>query len=655
MMLDLPAADRSLSSHTGYSRAHWEAAADGLLHQAWRWASPQGGRLDLPGRSSHSGVRSDGLEGYARTFLAAAFRVAGAHGEDPHGWLPRYADGLVAGTEHPGAQDAESWPVIQDVDVFGQPMVESACVALALRMTRPWLWDQLSADQQDRAEAWLRGALTSVPAPSNWYLFPYTVAGFLESVGRGDEHTARAREQAIALLDSWYAGDGWYTDGHGGGVDHYNGWALHYYPVLDEFLTARERGTTMDTAGRHPQRLRSHLESYSRFFAADGSSVHFGRSMTYRFAAASAVALGAVADSTPLSPGTSRRLSSGNLQYFLDRGALDEHGLLSLGWHGTHAASCQPYSGPGSPYWASKAFVGLLAPADGPLWTAPEEPAPSERADQVTALPAVGLLLQSTRDDGIVRLHNHGTDGFHAERAEADLGRNPLYNRWSYSTHTGPTDAHNIADNEFTLHWRGQPGSRVRAHTLGAEAAGDRGWTASWHMPVFARGMKVFPGLRVTSISVVKGIYELRIHRVDGAPAQCTAESTGWAVERGAGSAGVVGDRVNAALVPLAGWDHAEEAVAPAGTAYAPSATVSRLSSDATADGTYVSVAALTTRESAQAAVGAETADAEAAVENLRVTPEAVTFRWRGDAEDSAVRFDPVAVELHHPEGTVGA
>lgn len=646
MMLDLPAADHSLSPYTGYSRAHWEAAADGLLHYAWRWASPRCGRLDLPGRSSHSGVRSDGLEGYARTFLAAAFRVAGADGEDPHDWLSRYADGLVAGTEHPGTQGAEAWPVIQDVDVFGQPMVESACVALSLRLTRPWLWDQLSTAQQDRAEAWLRGALTSVPAPSNWYLFPYTVAGFLESVGRGDELTARARDRATSLLDSWYAGDGWYTDGNGGGVDYYNGWALHFYPVLDQLLAAREQGTTIETTGRYPQRLYRHVESYSRFFGADGSSVFFGRSMTYRFAAVSAIALGAVAGVSPLNPGTSRRVSSGNLQYFLDRGALNEQGLLSLGWHGTHAASCQPYSGPGSPYWASKAFISLLAPADDLLWTAPEEPAPAEQTDQVTALPRVGLLLQSTQRDGIVRLHNHGTDSFHAERAEADLGRNPLYNRWSYSTHTGPTDVHNIADNEFTVHWRGQPGSRVRPHTLGAEAVGDRGWTASWHIPVFARGVKTCPGLHVTSVCVVKGSYELRIHRVEGAPAECTVESTGWATERRVAETGAAGDHVNAVLVPLAGWEHTDEVVAPAGTAYAPSAIVSQLSSAAEASGTYVSIAALTTREPAQAA-----ADARAAVENLSITSQAVVFRWRGDAEDSTVRLDPVAVDLHHPEG----
>lgn len=111
----LPREDRVLSPYTGYTRAHWEAVADGLLRAAWRWATPQGALLDLPGPPSASGVRSDGLEGYARTFLAAAFRVSGAGGEDPYGWLDRYADGLAAGTRTPGRDDAESWPVIRDL------------------------------------------------------------------------------------------------------------------------------------------------------------------------------------------------------------------------------------------------------------------------------------------------------------------------------------------------------------------------------------------------------------------------------------------------------------------------------------------------------------------------------------------------------------
>ncbi len=271
--LSLPAEDRTLSPRTGYTRAHWEAVADGLLRAAWRWATPHGALLHLPGRASVSGPRSDGLEGYARTFLAAAFRVAGAGGQDPDNLLERYADGLRAGTRTPGRADAESWPEVLDHTVAGQPMVEAASVALALRLTRPWLWDRLAEPARESAEAWLRGALRRSPAPNNWYLFPLSVAGFLDAAGRGDAETRAAAERGLGLLESWWRGEGWYADGDGRAFDHYNGWALHLYPLLHAHLAGEE-----DLAARYGPRLRAHLTSFAPLFGGDGAPVHFGRS-----------------------------------------------------------------------------------------------------------------------------------------------------------------------------------------------------------------------------------------------------------------------------------------------------------------------------------------------------------------------------------------
>jgi hypothetical protein len=86
-----PQADRTLSPYTGYTRAHWEAAADALLAAVEPYASADGALYQLPGdRTSWTGRLSDGLEGYARTLLLAAFR------RDEKS-LARYADGLAAG------------------------------------------------------------------------------------------------------------------------------------------------------------------------------------------------------------------------------------------------------------------------------------------------------------------------------------------------------------------------------------------------------------------------------------------------------------------------------------------------------------------------------------------------------------------------------
>jgi len=620
----LPAEDRTRSPYTGYVRAHWEAVADGLLGAAWRCPAPGGALLDLPGRPSRSGVRSDGLEGYARTFLAAGFRVAGAGGKDPHGWLERYASGLAAGTRTPGRDDTESWPLILDHDVQGQPMVESASVALGLLLTRPWLWDRLDEEVQDRAEAWLRGALTHTPAPNNWYLFPFTVAAFLTSVGRGDEATERAGQRALELMETWYRGDGWYADGDGRAFDHYNGWALHLYPVLIAHLCGDEA-----LLNRFGLRLRTHLESFSLLFGADGAPIHFGRSLTYRFAASAAVGLGAVTGNTPLTPGTSRRLISGSLRYFLDRGVVTGDGLLGLGWHGPHAATLQPYSGPGSPYWASKAFVALLAPEDDPLWTAIEERAPSEGPDRVKALPAPGLLVQSTGADGIVRLHNHGSDHVRPHEGETAAGYDPLYGRQAYSTHTGPTSRANVADNHLSVEVSGVPSVRRRVHPLGAGDGEGWGWAASWHRPVFVSGPPMVPGLRVESVTVARGRHELRVHRVVGAPHGARVTLTGWATET-----------LRSELAGLHGWGGAERVRAPEGTAYEPWVRVPRLSAGVEGTAVFVALAAL--------GGDADGAPAAEAVAGVTVDGPVVRVHWtRGPV--TVVTFDPVRVTQERP------
>ncbi|MFF1412139.1 DUF2264 domain-containing protein [Streptomyces sp. NPDC058289] len=648
----LPREDRESSPYTGYTRAHWEAVADGLLRAARRWATPRGALLDLPGRPSASGVRSDGLEGYARTFLAAAFRVSGAGGADPYGWLERYADGLAAGTRTPGRDDAESWPVIRDVHTGGQPMVESASVALGLRLTRPWLWDRLDSAVQDRAEEWLRGALRHVPSPNNWYLFPYTVAGFLESVGRGDAETARARSRALDLLEGWYGGQGWYADGDGRAFDHYNGWALHLYPVLDAHLDAHldaQLGVPLDAqpgdplparlkaplpavpdrSAPHGDRLRAHLDSFSLLFGADGAPIHFGRSLTYRFAAATAVGLGAVTGHTPLTPGTSRRLISGSLRYFLDRGAIGADGLLGLGWHGPHGATLQRYSGPASPYWASKAFVCLLAPATHPLWTATEEAAPSEGPDQVLALAAPGLLIQTTRADGLVRLHNHGSDHVGPDQPEAARDEEPLYSRQAYSTRSGPTASANTPDNHLAVVVAGARSVRRRIHPLGTGQGSGWGWAASWHRPVFPDGPPTVPGLRVESVTFVRGPHELRVHRVYGAPYGARVEQTGWATGPE--------EPLRSELHPLHGWEERDEARAPAGTAFTRWASVPRLTAEGGGTRLYAALVALT----------GETGPEPMTEMVTGVTADrgSIEVGWTQDGSLTRIAFEPLRVE----------
>ncbi|MFG2372653.1 DUF2264 domain-containing protein [Streptomyces sp. NPDC048504] len=483
--MQLPADDSALSPRTGYTRAHWEAAADTLLAAVEPYASEDRALYHLPGtHTSWSGRLSDGLEGYARTLLLAAFR------RDETA-LERYADGLAAGV-------AGVWPTIED---RSQPLVEAASIALALRLTRPLLWDRLDEPVQQRAAAWLADALTAEPWPCNWELFPVTVGGFLQEIGHEAEESRKAIDRGLERIEDWYVGDGWYTDGDGRKFDYYNGWAMHLYPVLHAWLADDPR-----LLGLYGGRLERHLADYARLFGADGAPMLQGRSLTYRFATTAPLWLGALTGRTPLLPGETRRLASGALKYFLDRGAVDDRGLLSLGWHGPNEAILQGYSGPASPYWASKGFLGLLLPPDHEVWTAPEEPGPVEREDTVTPITPANWLLQSTSSDGLVRLHNHGSE---------DVRYDPYYTRLAYSTVTEPSASY---DNSVIV--GGDP-SRTEIVPLGV----GEGWAASRHAAA--------SGARVVSLVVAEGAVEVRVHLVVGAAAGTPVRVTGWSAGEG--------------------------------------------------------------------------------------------------------------------------
>ncbi|MGW2374470.1 DUF2264 domain-containing protein [Kitasatospora sp. NPDC001683] len=639
----LPPEDRTLSPHTGWTRAHWEAVADGLLAAAGRFAGPEHALLDLPGeRPSISGRRSDALEGYARTFLLAAIRVAGAGGEDPDGVLRRYAEGLVAGTRTPTTEgdladgDLISWPLIAE---RRQALVEAASIALGLRLTRPWLWDTLDEATREQVRAWLAPGLEHSPVDNNWWLFPAMVGAFLVEAGLDHDGSAQsAVDRGLERIEQWYLGGGWYTDGRPRAFDHYNGWAFHLYPVLHAHLSGDQ-----GLLATYGPRLAAYLDGYSRTFGADGAPMHQGRSLAYRFAAAAPLWAGALTGHTPLSPGATRRLASGALRHFVDGGALDTNGLLSLGWFGPYPPMIQEYSGPASPYWASKGFLGLLLPADHPVWTAVEDPGPAETADAVVALPQPGWLIQSTATDGLVRLHNHGSDDQPADQVLPD---NPLYARLAHSTATGPAfDC--IPDNHVGLVVDGELSERGRIRPLGA---GD-GWAASTHHPRI--GGRELPGVTITSLVLAAGADEIHAHLVSGAEPGTEVRHSGWAAAGAATekqSDGLrarvtatdpEGVRVTSVVENIHGFASAGCSRLPGGTAFGPAAAVPVLTGSIGADtALFVSAARLD-----------RSAPGPSRELRVHVDGNRIHVHWPDGAEHEAVLAPgEVTVTTVHPE-----
>jgi hypothetical protein len=410
-------------------RARWERTADRMLLAVRPHGSDDHALIRLPGAPSHNGELSDGLEGFARTFLLAAFRLAGSGGEDPHDLAGWYAAGLAAGTD-PG--NPGRWPTFAECN---QAKVEAASIALALHETRPWLWERLAPAVRQRVLDWLAPMVGDPMPGNNWIWFQGVTEAFARTAG--GSWRQQDLDRVIALTDGWYAGEGWYSDGLTGGerrnFDHYNGWAMHLYPLwFCRILGDAAPGGLLD---RYRGRLRRFLADQRLLVGANGSPLIQGRSLTYRHAALAPLWTGALFDATPLAPGETRAIAGRVLDHFTAHGATDEGDLLTLGWHRPFRGILQGYSGPASPYWASKGFIGLALPADHPVWTEGAQQLAVEHGDFSASLSAPGWLVSGTAADGVVRVLNHGGDHAEPARPHAD---DPCYARLAYSTHTAP-------------------------------------------------------------------------------------------------------------------------------------------------------------------------------------------------------------------------
>jgi len=555
--LRLPPEDRARSPYTGWTRAHWETVADHWLLTAREYASPAGGLITPPGRHSAAGIRSDGIEGFARSFLIAAPLLAG-RAEDPHDHAGWYARGLAAAMD-PGGSDR--WGRAIGVDEIKQwngtpqPIVEAANLAFGLAVSRTQVWDRLDEKLREQTADWLAHHATKHGSDNNWLLFTAVIEAFLRSVGY-DVPGGHAQAD-VERVESWYLGDGWYNDGpisintgHGNRVDHYNSWVIQtflwqWYELTEQPAERREKFLA---------RLGEFADSYALLFAADGSPLHQGRSLTYRQAVLGGLWAAAIAGVGGEAAGATRRLASGVLRHFTDLG-VGAQGAPTLGrTEAEFLPMCQVYSGPGSPYFAGMGFLGLAAPADHPLWTEPEQPQPVERAEGVRTLHGVGWVIQS--GDGIVHIANHASD--HIDNPDRE-NPDPHYALIGYSTHTAPGlgDAWTAAvDGQLALvdEW----GRATQRGGLHGTKTGD-GWAASWYRPRF-NSVDV-PGARVVSLSILHLGVGLHVHLVT-TPSGWTAREGSFALagahepaaEVTSAGTKVHSENLTVELVPVHGW-----------------------------------------------------------------------------------------------------
>lgn len=514
-------ATSALPRLAGGQRSDWLAVADVLLDAARRHATPGHARIVFPGAEGGYGAAVDGLEGFARVFLLAAFRVAGARGEGVDDLIAFFTDGVRTGVD-PDA--ADRWVRL---DEHAQAKVEAASLALALDLTRDWIWDALDARTRQRVIAYLAPVVGDGTYPqTNWVWFRIVVETFLRSVG--GPWSAADIAADLARHDSFVRADGWLSDGAERAFDHYVGWALHVYPVLWPRMTGAA-DLVGDRAAGDVARLDRFLLDAVHLVGADGSPLLQGRSLIYRFAAAAPFWAGVLAEVPSTGVGRLRHAAGAVVDHFVSRGAPDADGILTLGWHGAWRELAQSYSGPGSPYWAVKGLMGIVLPADHPVWSAVDEPLPITEGDDLRTVAAAGWIVSGTRSDGIVRVVNHGTDKARPGDRTAD---SPLYARLGYSTATSPllddiawTDP--LEQSVSLVDATGRASHRTALLPLGAhvlDGVGVAASTSEVHTVDIAptthrHGAGLAGAVRhlgsVTVRSLVRGAWEVRIASID--------------------------------------------------------------------------------------------------------------------------------------------
>lgn len=322
-----------------------------------------GSGLQLGATAAGYGNRIAGMEGFSRILWGLVSYWAG--GGTDESLLPVYQRGLSEGTD-PAC--LEYWGDLHDKD---QRMVEMAAISYGILMAPEKLWEPLGEEGKDRLAAWLYQINLYTQADNNWHYFKVITNLALKSTGR-----KWSREQVDAAMEryeSFYLGNGWYSDGNRPQKDYYTSFGIHFYCLLYAKFMERE---DPETAECFKQRAVQFAKTFIYWFDDEGKALPFGRSLTYRFAQAAFFSACALAGVECVPWGVMKGIIGRHMEYWMKQPIFDNGGVLTVGYTYPNLLMSETYNSTGSPYWAFKAFVLLALPDDHPFWLAESEPLP---------------------------------------------------------------------------------------------------------------------------------------------------------------------------------------------------------------------------------------------------------------------------------------
>ncbi|MBC8039219.1 MAG: DUF2264 domain-containing protein, partial [Opitutaceae bacterium] len=301
------------------------------------------------------------------------------------------------------------------------------------------VWSGFTSAQRSNLASFL--SATGSPSFSytnNWNLFVtinqeackrLALAGVSEFSG----YSQSAINTGLEKIQAMHRGGGWYADSDTEDIfDDYIPYVL-LPEQMNHFIMGRAdtqaQTVIPGTNGRGRAEILADVSAWLRFqvrtFDATGGNPEYGRSSSYKFSRLRPLLQAYYIDrvlNTPtgwnlgfkvlpaeITPGMLRRLVRLHLSHYLANGSIDP---VTFALRNGQSADSSPeikesYTHDGSVYWAMNAFTALfMLPNDDPLWSAVEEPLPSETTACENWYQRPGFLLRTLPAQGHVELFN---------------------------------------------------------------------------------------------------------------------------------------------------------------------------------------------------------------------------------------------------------
>ena len=484
------------------SRRDVVAYLNGMLGALDKQFPPGSSRFSLGETCAHYATDIAQMEGLSRALWGLFPLMAGGEGES---WSEKYLNAIKLGTD---PQSAGYWG---ETGPYDQRLVEMAAYGLGLSLLGDKLLERFTEREVMNLHAWLSQITDAQMPDSNWNYFAIMVQlGFKRA---GLPYDQRAIDHRFALMDAYYLGDGWYSDGPGRPKDYYISMAFHFYGLIYAALSGDEA-----RADVLRERSRLFAEDFIYWSAADGASVPFGRSLTYRFAMVAFWSAVAFSGLEVFTPGIVKGIILRHLRWWQQQPITDRDGILTLGFAYPNLAMCEDYNSPGSPYWALKTWLILALPETHPFWLADEEPLPA-LAEKHVIPHAQQILIHAEKSQHVTMLTAGQLELNNYVNTDAKYTKFAYSSRFGFTIERGRFGLKHAACDSMLLLADGDDYYRGRRECEAVRV--DENYLYSrwspWH------------DVHIDTWQVPFGEWHLRLHRINSARALQTAEG-GFAV-----------------------------------------------------------------------------------------------------------------------------